>query len=279
MENHIIKTKQSTQTLEGAGVHLFRVFGFCDTKDYDPFLLLDDFHSSDPYDYLQGFPWHPHRGIETITYMISGEIEHKDSIGNSGTIKSGDVQWMTAGSGIIHQEMPKIYEGFMQGFQFWVNLPKSEKMCEPKYRDVLSKQIPAHKVVPGVEVKIIAGNVDGIEGPVKDITVPIRLLDYKIRPNTEFYVETDKDMMLGAYVFEGEGLFNDENIESGKLIIFKDCKGFSVKTGEENVRFMLFQGKRLEEQIAWRGPIVMNTQKEIDEAYMQLEDNSFINRV
>lgn len=265
------------RVLEGAGVKLYRLFGFYETEKTDPFLLLDDFHSDNPDDYLAGFPWHPHRGIETVTYMISGRVEHGDSIGNKGVISSGDVQWMTAGSGIIHQEMPKRYEGMMQGFQLWVNLPKTHKMKEPRYREVKSKQIPEKTPKEGISVKIISGQFDGVKGPVQDIVVPIRYLDVSIEQGTDYDFPVEKGHKKMAYVFQGQATFqNEKTIKPGQLIIFDTEDKINCQCENSDSRFLLFSGKPIREPVAWRGPIVMNTEEELDTAFMEYNDGTLI---
>ena len=207
----IRKTLKSKPTIEGAGVHLKRVFGFSDVPLFDPFLLLDDFGSDNPEHYLKGFPWHPHRGIETITYVLNGEVEHGDSLGNKGIIKSGDVQWMTAGSGIVHQELPKGNEkNILHGFQLWANLPSSQKMMNPRYREIASDQIPEVKLSNGTIVKIICGEVEGIRGPVEDIVIEPEYIDVTIPEKTEFRHPTKPGHTVFAYIIEGQGLFCNE---------------------------------------------------------------------
>lgn len=275
----IDKIMQSRPTIEGAGVHLKRVFGYHQVPDFDPFLLLDHFGSDNPMDYIKGFPWHPHRGIETVTYMISGEVEHGDSIGNSGVIKSGDVQWMTAGSGIIHQEMPHKSEGMMIGFQLWVNLPAQEKMMKPRYRDVLADTIPGVEAGPGVKVKIISGEVKGIKGPVKDIVVDIEYLDVKIDPNREYQHLVGRGYKVAAYIFEGSGYFDSEKkklIGSECLVSFEDGDSIYISTGDRPIRFLLISGRPIVEPVAWYGPIVMNTQKELELAFQEYNNGTFI---
>ena len=266
-------------TIEGAGVHLKRAFGFSDAPHLDPFLLLDDFSSDNPDDYLAGFPWHPHRGIETVTYMISGEVKHGDSIGNSGVIRSGDIQWMTAGGGIIHQEMPHAYDGFMQGFQLWVNLPSSHKMMNPRYRGILSGQIPEVIVDENTTVKIICGEVQGIRGPVGDIVVETEYLDCTVAPDAGAVFPVKAGFTAFAYVFEGKGYFDPQkkkSIEPGHLVVFDDGKNVKITTEGNSVRFLLVSGKPIGETVAWYGPIVMNTQEELEVAFREYRDGTFI---
>lgn len=275
----IKKTLQSKPTLEGAGVKLKRVFGYYEMPLLDPFLLLDNFGSDNPDDYIAGFPWHPHRGIETVTYMLSGEVEHGDSLGNKGTIYSGDVQWMTAGSGIVHQEMPKRFDGKMRGFQLWVNLPKSHKMMEPRYRDVKSETIPEFSPNPNVKVKIIAGQINGTGGPVQDLVVDTEYFDIAVSPSSEFEVSTKKGYKAFAFVFEGSGYFDVEKnnlIKEDHLAIFDDGDSVKINTKDDPVRFLFVSGKPLNEPIAWRGPIVMNTDEELAVAFQEYRNGTFI---
>ena len=272
----------SQPTLEGAGVRLRRAFGYYEVPMLDPFLMLDDFHSSDPRDYMAGFPWHPHRGIETVTYVIRGRIDHGDSIGNSGTIGSGDVQWMTAGSGIVHQEMPKEYTGMMQGFQLWVNLPASDKMMDPRYRGITQAEVPTSKPSKGAEVKIIAGKVGRVEGPVRDLVVEAEYLDVDLRPGTEFEHPIKKGNNAFAYVFEGQGFLDASNRAPagvGNLAMFGDGDEVSTRAGKDGMRFLLASGKPIREPVAWRGPIVMNTERELDIAYEEYWSGRFLKSV
>jgi len=273
-------TLKSRSTMEGAGVRLKRAFGYADPS-LDPFLLLDDFHSDDPNDYLAGFPWHPHRGIETITYMLHGQIEHRDSMDNTGVIGAGDVQWMTAGSGIIHQEMPKKNENdpLLAGFQLWANLPASHKMMDPRYRDITKKQIPEVIVNDSVRVKIICGEVNGVKGPVQDIVTDPEYLDVSIEPNSEFKHAIDNTHNVFAYVIEGEGIFDpskDTLVNAENLVIYKDGDEVVVKTKEKPIRFLLISGKPIGEPVVWRGPIVMNTEEELRLAFRDYSQGTFI---
>lgn len=256
-----------------------RAFGFYEVPRLDPFLMLDDFHSSNPRDYMAGFPWHPHRGIETVTYMIRGDFDHGDSIGNSGTIGSGEVQWMTAGSGIIHQEMPREYRGMMQGFQLWVNLPASNKMMDPRYRGITADKIPSTRTSKGVDVKVIAGKVGRIEGPVKDLVVEVEYLDVSVGPGMEFDHGISKGNSAFAYVFEGQGFFDSSNrgpAGAGSLIMLGDGDQIETKAGKDGVRFLLVSGRPIGEPVAWRGPIVMNTERELDIAFDEYWNGRFI---
>ncbi len=278
----IRKIKQilkSKPTLEGAGVKLKRVFGYYEKPLLDPFLLLDHFGSPNPEDYIAGFPWHPHRGIETVTYMLAGEVEHGDSLGNRGIIYSGDVQWMTAGNGIIHQEMPRRFEGNMQGFQLWVNLPKSHKMMDPRYRDVRSETIPEFSPHPNVKIKIIAGQLHGTKGPVQDLVVDTEYFDVAIAPNTEFEINTRADYKTFAFVFEGSGYFDPDSknaVLADHLVVFDQGDSVKIRTAADPVRFLFVSGKPLNEPIAWRGPIVMNTDEELMVAFQEYRNGTFI---
>jgi redox-sensitive bicupin YhaK (pirin superfamily) len=271
---------QSKPTLEGAGVHLNRVFGFNEPKGFDPFLLLDDFRSDIPENYIQGFPWHPHRGIETITYILEGNVEHGDSLGNSGVIGPGDVQWMTAGSGIIHQEMPKgDTVGRMGGFQLWANLPAAQKMMEPRYRDVKSSQIPLVTLKGGVSVRVICGEVEGIKGPVRDIITDPEYLDVSLPAGAEFRHPVKVDHTLLAYVIEGQAYFDPEKkarAANGELAQFESGEQVVVFASDEPARFLLLSGKPIGEPVAWYGPIVMNSQRELEIAFEEYRNGTFI---
>ena len=249
----------SSPTLDGAGVRLQRAFGYHEVPRFDPFLMLDDFGSEDPDDYLAGFPWHPHRGIETVTYMLNGEVEHGDSIGNSGIIGSGDIQWMTAGSGIIHQEMPRRARGRMRGFQLWVNLPKRDKMMTPRYRDVKHTDIPEVRPAPGVKVRVVSGSVAGVRGPVQDIVVDPEYLDVSIVPGVEFRQAIPRDHRAFAYVVDGSGRFEGggSGIGPGHAVLFGAGDEVAVAAGDSGVRLLLVSGRPLNEPVAWGGPIVM----------------------
>jgi redox-sensitive bicupin YhaK (pirin superfamily) len=296
----ILSTKP---TLEGAGVKLQRAFGFGKTKEFDPFLLLDDFRNDNPADYLAGFPWHPHRGIETITYVLAGEVEHGDSLGNRGKMGAGDVQWMTAGSGILHQEMPKgDAAGRMHGFQLWANLPAALKMTGPRYQDIPSAAIPEVTEDDGTKARVICGDFWGKRGPVDgvatDSVVAARYVDISVPPgrSKRIHVETTRNAF--AYVFAGAGSFRDASApqavltESGvdpnatpvydaknhSLVLFDRGDEISVQAGPEGIRFLLVSGRPLEEPVAWYGPIVMNTQTELNQAVRELQNGTFIQR-
>ena len=277
---------QGQPTMEGAGVHLNRVFGFGNTKLFDPFLLLDDFRSDNPDFYLKGFPWHPHRGIETITYIIAGSVEHGDSLGNSGEITVGDVQWMTAGSGIIHQEMPKgDSAGHMGGFQLWANLPASQKMTQPRYRDVTNDQIPEVILENGTTIRIICGKAYGTHGPVQEVFIDPAYLDIHIPPGQVVTHPTPMGHTVFAYVIDGQGVFGEhaepkgndaEFVDNGELVLFQDGDNISIRTDTQAVRFLLISGRPLREPVAWRGPIVMNTQEELRIAFEEYSAGTFI---
>ncbi|MFW9922710.1 MAG: pirin family protein [Candidatus Thorarchaeota archaeon] len=274
----IKKIFSTKPTLEGAGVHLKRAFGFYDVPDFDPFLLLDDFHSNNPDDYMAGFPWHPHRGIETITYVFYGEVKHGDSLGNSGKIGAGEVQWMTAGSGIIHQEMPEANDG-LWGVQLWANLPASHKMMDPRYRDVNAQDIPeVHKDNNKIHIKIIAGKIDTTEGPVKDIITEPEYLDIRMDPHSEFVHKIPKGHNAFAYILEGEAIFelHGATIKNEFIVLYKEGEGIQIRTNDKSVRFLLISGKPIGEPVAWRGPIVMNTQEELRVAFSEIQKGIFI---
>jgi quercetin 2,3-dioxygenase len=293
----IQKVWESRPVIEGAGVHLKRAFGYNHVPQLDPFLLLDDFRSDNPDHYLKGFPWHPHRGIETITYVLSGEVEHGDSMGNSGRISSGDVQWMTAGSGIVHQEMPKGDEKRgMAGFQLWANLPASHKMMEPRYRDVKAHQIPEISLTNGAIVKIICGAVNGTQGPVQDIVTDPEYLDVTIPPGATFTHPVKPGKNAFAYVIDGEGYFDQDRDAYGHEVIGSNYFDFrrscvcgdqtivlygngdevSVIPGENGVRFLFVSGRPISEPVAWYGPIVMNTQEELKLAFEEYQNGTFL---
>jgi quercetin 2,3-dioxygenase len=266
-------------TIEGAGVHLRRAFGGAEVPRLDPFLLLDDFRSENPAEYIAGFPWHPHRGIETVTYMLEGRVEHEDSLGNKGIIGRGDVQWMTSGSGIIHQEMPKVDVDRMGGFQLWVNLPKASKMIDPRYQEVKTGQIPEVEPVRGVRMRVVAGEVNGVRGPVRDISVHPEYLDVRVDPQTNLVHRVKSGHTAFAYVLEGRASFDEEGadiIDDGHLVVFRDGDAIRVRTRAEPSRFLLVSGQPLREPVAWWGPIVMNTRKEIEEAVDEFQNGTFI---
>jgi len=270
---------KSKPVIEGAGVHLNRAFGFAEVHQFDPFLMLDDFRSDDPEHFIKGFPWHPHRGIETITYVLKGDVEHGDSMGNKGVISSGDVQWMTAGSGIIHQEMPKgDGRGSMYGFQLWANLPASQKMMAPRYRGITAGQIPEVELEGSVRIKIIAGTVAGVTGPVKDIVIQPQYLDCTVPKGESYSHSTNPEHTAFIYVIEGAGVVNGTGVDNRTLILLDTGDQFSIEARESSVRFLLLTGKPLKEPIAWRGPIVMNTQAELEIAFREYQEGTFVKR-
>jgi redox-sensitive bicupin YhaK (pirin superfamily) len=284
---------QSKATLEGAGVKLRRAFGFGDTADFDPFLLLDDFRNDDPADYLAGFPWHPHRGIETITYVLAGTVEHGDSLGNRGQLGAGDVQWMTAGSGILHQEMPKgDPQGRMHGFQLWANLPASSKMTTPRYQDVKGADIPEVVEDDGTRVRVICGSFWGKQGPVDGVAADPRYLDVWVPPGVRRLLPVETTRNAFAYIFDGSGRFRDASdprpvqtdhigsagpdVENRTLVVFDRGDDVVVQAGDRGIRFLLVSGQPIEEPVAWYGPIVMNTEDELRRAYADLRAGTFI---
>jgi redox-sensitive bicupin YhaK (pirin superfamily) len=292
---HIRSIVKSRPTIEGAGVHLRRAIGLGAPELTDPFLLLDDFRSDEPEHYREGFPWHPHRGMETITYVLRGEVEHGDSLGNRGVISPGDVQWMTAGSGIIHQEMPKgDPQGAMYGFQLWSNLPAADKMMEPRYRGVTAAEIPEATAPGGARIKVIAGTSAGVTGPVRDVVTHPEYLDVTVPAGKTFVHRTPRGYTVFAYVFGGKGTFSDgaphgsedegdddldmQNrlLGDGHLVLFGDGDEVTVAAEAEPVRFLLISGKPIGEPVAWSGPIVMNTQEELRLAFDELERGTFI---
>ncbi len=280
MNRKIESILTSKPTIEGAGVNLKRAFGYNEVPLLDPFLLLDDFRSDNPKDYIAGFPWHPHRGIETVTYMLEGTVEHGDSMGNKGIIGAGDVQWMTAGSGIIHQEMPKGINGHMGGFQLWVNLPSAHKMMGPRYREIKQEQIPEVSTYKGIRIRVVSGEVEGIKGPVKDIVVDTEYLDIMMAPNTEFEHSIKKGYRAFAYVIEGSGYFGSgkrSSIGKEHLVIFKDGDTVII-TAYEDMRFLLISGKPIGEAVAWHGPIVMNSREELEIAFEEYRNGTFIKK-
>ena len=294
---------QAKPTVEGAGVRLRRAFGFGDTGDYDPFLLFDDFRGEKPADYLAGFPWHPHRGIETITYVLAGTVSHGDSLGNKGTMGAGDVQWMTAGSGILHQEMPQgDPHGKMHGFQLWANLPSALKMTDPRYQDIAARHIPEVTDDDGTRVRVICGDFWGKTGPVDGIAAEPRYLDVAVPPGLRKTLPVEASRHAFAYVFEGAGRFRDASEPRGvlteqvgtpgapaaaaaaipdetgnrSLVLFGGGDEVTVQAGDAGIRFLLVSGRPIEEPVAWHGPIVMNTQEELRRAYAELQDGTFI---
>ena len=290
---------KSKPTLEGAGVHLRRAFGFDNTSEFDPFLLLDDFRNDIPEDYLAGFPWHPHRGIETVTYVLAGTVEHGDSMGNHGAIAAGDVQWMTAGSGIIHQEMPKGDQtGRMHGFQLWANLPASLKMTAPRYQEVKAAAIPEITDDDGTQVRVVCGSYRGTKGPVDGIAADPTYLDVSVPPRRRKTIPVETTCNAFAYVFSGAGKFCNasgplavptegvgwadttlpRDADNRSLVLFDRGDELVVQAGEDGIRFLLVSGKPLQEPVAWYGPIVMNTQEQLRQAFDELERGTFLKK-
>ena len=291
---------ESKPTREGAGVMLRRAFGFGDTADYDPFLLFDDFRNENPADYLAGFPWHPHRGIETITYVLAGTVDHGDSLGNSGSLGAGDVQWMTAGSGILHQEMPKgDPKGRMHGFQLWANLPRALKMTRPRYQDIKAPDIPTITDDDGTTVRVVCGEFWGQKGPVEGVAADPRYLDVWVPPGKKKTLAVETTNHAFAYVFEGGGTFRDasqpgaaltesvgpagvaadairSDVGNRSLVLFDRGDEVTVQAGENGIRFLLVSGRPIEEPVAWYGPIVMNTREELQRAMTDLREGTFI---
>ena len=291
------RISQSKPTLEGAGVHLRRAFGFGKTTEFDPFLLLDDFRNDNPDEYLAGFPWHPHRGIETITYVLAGNVDHGDSLGNRGSMGAGDVQWMTAGRGILHQEMPKgDAQGRMHGFQLWANLPASLKMTTPRYQDISARDIPEVTDDDGTLVRVICGDFWGKTGPVEGVAADPRYLDVSVPPGKKKRLAVETSRHAFAYVFAGSGTFRDasapqavktdhvgpapavtvDEVGNRSLVLFDRGDEVVVQAGDEGIRFLLVSGQPLEEPVAWYGPIVMNTEEQLQQAMAELRDGTFI---
>jgi redox-sensitive bicupin YhaK (pirin superfamily) len=296
----VTKVSSSVPTLEGAGVHLRRAFGGGDPTEFDPFLLLDDFRNERPEDYLAGFPWHPHRGIETITYVLAGTVDHGDSLGNTGSLGAGDVQWMTAGRGIVHQEMPRgTADGQMHGFQLWANLPSTLKMTAPRYQDVTARDIPTVTDDDGTGVRVVCGSFWGITGPVDGIAAEPIYLDVSVPPGLTKRLPVETTRHAFAYIFEGSGRFADaseprpveidhvddadappisaEELGDRTLVSFGRGDEVVVRAGERGIRFLLVSGRPIQEPVAWAGPIVMNTREELKQAFSQLNDGTFLN--
>jgi redox-sensitive bicupin YhaK (pirin superfamily) len=293
----------STPAVEGAGVKLRRAFGFGDTSEFDPFLLLDDFRNERPADYLAGFPWHPHRGIETITYVLAGTVNHGDSLGNRGALGAGDVQWMTAGSGILHQEMPQgDAQGRMHGFQLWANLPRDLKMTAPRYQDVAARDIPEITDDDGTSVRVVCGEFWGKKGPVEGVAADPRYLDVWVPPGRRRTIPVEMSRQAFAYVFDGAGHFRDASnpgpvrtdfvgedgsevdappdglVGNRSLVLFDSGDEITIQAGDEGIRFLLVSGRPLREPVAWYGPIVMNTEQELRQAQAELRNGTFIKR-
>jgi len=273
----IRKVVTGTSQYDGAGVKLVRVISRPDTQEFDPFLMLDAFNSYDSVDYTKGFPWHPHRGIETVTYLISGDIEHEDSLGNKGNILDGCCQWMTAGSGILHQEMPQPSDR-MLGVQLWLNLPRNDKMTAPQYRDIRADMVPKIDE-DGCEIKIISGHYKGNTGSVQGDYVKMLFLDVNMNAGASWQLETIKDGNLFIYIVEGEGWFENSNenlISSKRAVLFNKGDELLARASEKGLRFLLFSGSQLKEPIAWGGPIVMNTQQELNQAFEDIDNGTFV---
>jgi redox-sensitive bicupin YhaK (pirin superfamily) len=290
---------KSKPTVEGAGVHLRRAFGFGNTSEFDPFLLLDDFRNDIPQDYVAGFPWHPHRGIETITYVLAGTVEHGDSLGNSGSISAGDIQWMTAGRGIIHQEMPKGDAlGRMHGFQLWANLPGSLKMTAPRYQEVKAVEIPEVGEADGTQARVVCGTFWGKKGPIEGVAADPLYLDVSVPPGMRKSLPVETTRHAFAYVFAGSGKFCNASgplsvptegvgwlettpptaAEDRSLVLFDSGDEITVQAGDNGIRFLLVSGQPLREPVAWYGPIVMNTQDELRQAFEELQEGTFLKR-
>lgn len=279
MDRKIKRYFMGRQAKDGAGVSLYRTFGYYEIPDFDPFLMMDFFDSTNPEDYIKGFPWHPHRGIETVTYLIHGAIEHGDSLGNKGVIRDGDCQWMTAGSGILHQEMPQ-ESPQMLGVQIWLNLSKKEKMTEPKYRDITKEMIPVYEE-ESYTVHIVAGEYGGKKGPMEAIETKPSFFDVELKENSEFVYRVDYDFNAFAFLVRGEANFNvekEEMISYPNGVLFTEGDTIRVKTGKSPARFLLLTGKKLNEPVAWGGPIVMNTKEELDLAFKELKEGIFIKK-
>ena len=293
------KILKAQPTIEGAGVNLRRAIGFGDPSEVDPFLLLDDFRNEKPEDYLAGFPWHPHRGIETITYVLAGTVEHGDSMGNKGVITSGDIQWMTAGSGIIHQEMPKgDTKGRMHGFQLWANLPSALKMTPPRYQGIEAKDIPEVTDDDGTHVRLVCGDFWGKKGPVDGIAANPVYIDVSVPPGKKKIIPVETKRHAFAYVFAGSGKFSNASdplaaptehvgdnetahpmeADNRSLVLFDSGENVTVQAGDEGIRFLLVSGRPLKEPVAWYGPIVMNTQDQLQQAYQELQDGTFLKK-
>lgn len=270
-----------TPAIEGAGVHLKRGFSNQEVEKFDPFLLFDDFSNTDPQSYTAGFPSHPHRGIETVTYILKGEVQHKDSLGNAGSITEGEIQWMTAGSGIVHGEMPISHPEGIQGFQLWVNLPKSKKMMSPRYQEIKSADIPV-VTEESVTIKVISGEYKGTKGPIEDLMVAPTYLDVTVGSRIPFSFPTNRDETFFVYVFEGRISLRDDRSETwvgeGDIALLTNDSQVSVSGGKDGARFLLIGGKPLKEPIAWHGPIVMNTEEEVQTALQELRNGSFIKK-
>lgn len=295
----IRRVSKSRPTMEGAGVKLHRAFGFGDTDETDPFLLFDDFRGDKPSDYIAGFPWHPHRGIETVTYVLAGKVAHGDSLGNKGELGPGSIQWMTAGSGIVHQEMPAAdHQGRMHGFQLWANLPRELKMTDPRYQDIPGGEIPERSEDDGTVLRVLCGDYGGIQGPVDGIAAGPRYLDVTVPPGKTKTLKMDVESQAFAYIFEGDGAFRGTSdpqpvpyeveddviaykpveVDNRSLVIFDSGDEVRVTAGPEGLRFLLVSGRPYREPVAWYGPIVMNTQEELATAFDEYEKGTFLKK-
>lgn len=274
IKRNISKVIRGRRAIDGAGVNLIRVFGYGETKDMDPFLMLDAFDSTNSEDYIKGFPWHPHRGIETVTYLLDGSIEHGDSLGNKGVIKAGDCQWMTAGSGIIHQEMP-LEAPRLRGLQLWVNLPQKAKMTKPKYNGIEADQVPT-VLKDGMKVKVIAGAYGGVKGAFQPEHVKINYLDVDLSQGVVFEYGSDRELTQFIYIIEGRGTIEGDSIEEHSCVLMEQGDFLEIVASDSGIRFVLLEGYSLGEPIAWGGPIVMNTKEELNLAFKELDDNTFI---
>lgn len=270
---------ESVHAVDGAGVKLRRAFGNLQGINLDPFLLLDNFHSDDPKDYSAGFPWHPHRGIETVTYMLNGKMRHEDSLGNKGDIKGGEIQWMTAGSGIIHQEMPQQKDGLIQGFQLWVNLPKTNKMMQPRYQDIKRHEIPEVKVDNDTKIRILAGEFQSTKGPVQEVVSKPNFMDVTVNQETNFNYKVDTDDTVIIYTVDGSAYYDKTKqnlIKENNLVVFGPGDEINIETDNELSRFLLMSGKPIGEPVAWYGPMVMNTRQELIDAFEEFQNGTFI---
>jgi redox-sensitive bicupin YhaK (pirin superfamily) len=274
----VLRVFKAKETIEGAGVRLHRAFGYPEVPFFDPFLMLDDFRADRPEDYRAGFPWHPHRGIETVTYMLSGKVEHGDSMGNAGVVGPGCIQWMTAGSGIIHQEMPQPIRGTMGGFQLWVNLPASRKMMDPRYQEIPADAIPAINPERGISIKVIAGSVAGTEGPVRDIVADPVFLDATLGAGIAWHHAVPENHTVVCYGIAGSGSFGSPSVtlENRDAALLSKGSLLHVTAGSGGLRFLLVAGEPIGEPVAWRGPIVMNTDEELRTAFRDYREGTFI---
>lgn len=278
MIKKIMKSYKAKATTDGAGVPLFRVFGYYEVPEFDPFLMLDYFRTQDSSLAAAGFPWHPHRGIETITYMLRGAVEHEDSIGNKGIIAAGDVQWMTAGSGIIHQEMPQVQPEGLEGFQFWLNLPAHEKMMDPAYKEVKSESIPQY-TTEGTQIKLISGTYSDLKGPIDKEALGVSLLDIRLKKGSLFEYQVEADKNIFVFVYAGEGKFDDSNQIISEKIALTFAKGDQLSVeAQSDLSFILGVGIPIAEPVAWHGPVVMNTEEELIKTFQEIEEGTFIKK-